>query len=59
MTKKPYDLKGKELEAYREGFHHGNESNYFPCRSGKLLAAYDWDTRTARSTATGRANRGR
>lgn len=42
MTKKPYDLKGKELKAYRTGFSDGNVSNYFPCCAGKELAAYDW-----------------
>lgn len=39
--KQPYELTGKELKAYRDGFEGGNESNYFPCLTGKLLAAYD------------------
>jgi hypothetical protein len=46
MTKKPYELEGEELKAYRAGFNDGNESNYFPCGfDGKILAAYEWGCR--------------
>ncbi len=41
-AKKPYELKGLELRAYRTGFNDGNESSYFPCLGGKELVAYDW-----------------
>jgi hypothetical protein len=40
--KRPYELTGEELKSYRTGFSDGNESNYFPCCGGKLLAAYDY-----------------
>jgi flagellar biosynthesis/type III secretory pathway protein FliH len=39
MTKKPRDLKGEKLTAYRRGFHDGNEGNYFP--GGLIQEAYD------------------
>jgi hypothetical protein len=37
----PYEWTGKKLETYRQGWWDGNESNYFPCCTGVLLAAYD------------------
>jgi hypothetical protein len=44
MTRKrkreAYELEGQELEAYRQGWHDGNEGNYFP--GGLDKAAYDW-----------------
>ena len=38
--KEAYELTGKKLEAYREGFWGGNESNYFP--GGLDEFHYDW-----------------
>jgi len=28
--KKPYEMQGEELKAYRRGFWDGDEGNYFP-----------------------------
>jgi hypothetical protein len=47
MAKKPYELTGKELLAYRRGFLDGQGKSYFPCLSGKELVAYDRGYRDA------------
>ena len=40
--KRPWELKGGELKAYRTGFSDGDGGDYFPCLpTGPELKAYD------------------